>query len=322
MGAPVKAESASRATSFPQRPAARGTPLAQRPDDGHHAARARRMFGHEYSEDHRPVTYFRGYPIHAATLLVIVHVAAFILCAIGQGSGLGRAIAELNYSSTDVLTRGAVWQFLTYAFVHPASEGVWFAIEMWLLFQFGREVERFLGRRAFLQLYGALLLVGPIVLTLTGLFVPTAFGGSSILHFAIFVAFAALYPSVGVFFGIAARWVAVAILVIYTLQGFAFHAISMLLVLWTTAPLAFGFVQMTRSGFAWPTFRLPGRKPKFRVVPKPAAASPNSAVEDDAAAEMDVLLDKIAKSGIASLSSKERTRLERAREALLKKDQR
>lgn len=282
---------------------------------------ARHMFGNEYSEDHRPLTYFRGYPIHAATMLVIVHVAAFIFCAIGEGSGLRGFIASLGFDSTDVLGRGAVWQVITYAFVHPAGQGLWFAIEMYLLFAFGREVEGFLGRRAFLQLYAGLLLIGPLVLTIVGLFTPTAHAGSSILHFALFVAFAAIYPSAGVFFGIAARWVALAILAIYTLQGFAAHAISMLLVLWTTTPLAAGFIQMTRSGFTLPTLRLPGRKPRFRVVPKPSASTP-AEPESDAAAEMDQLLDKIAKTGMASLSSRERARLERAREALLKKDQR
>jgi hypothetical protein len=35
---------------------------------------------------------------------------------------------------------------------------------------------------------------------------------------------------------------------------------------------------------------------------------------------MDILLDKIAKSGIDSLSSKERARLEKAREELLKRE--
>ncbi len=277
------------------------------------------MFGNEYSEDHRPITYFRGYPIHAATLLVIVHVAAFILCALAEGSGLAGGLAQLTYSSTDVFSRGAVWQFLTYAFVHPASQGLWFAIEMWLLFQFGREVERYLGRRTFLQLYGALLLAGPIVLTAVGLFLPTAFAGSVVMHFAIFAAFAALYPSVAVFFGIAARWIAIAIFAIYTLQGFAYHAISMLLVLWTTTPLALLFVQKVRGGFTLPTIRLPGRKPKFRVLPTPSASARHED-ESDAATEMDTLLDKIAKSGIGSLSARERTRLERAREALLKKD--
>jgi hypothetical protein len=42
-------------------------------------------------------------------------------------------------------------------------------------------------------------------------------------------------------------------------------------------------------------------------------------VKEDAQAEMDALLDKIARSGLSSLSTKERAKLEKAREALMKK---
>ena len=52
------------------------------------------------------------------------------------------------------------------------------------------------------------------------------------------------------------------------------------------------------------------------VLPSPDAQ------ESDAASDMDALLDKIAKSGIASLTAKERARLEAGRAELLKKDRR
>ena len=57
------------------------------------------------------------------------------------------------------------------------------------------------------------------------------------------------------------------------------------------------------------------RRPKFRVVPKPKP-------EEDALTSMDPLLDKIAKRGISSLTAGERSALERAREALVKRDKR
>ena len=41
---------------------------------------------------------------------------------------------------------------------------------------------------------------------------------------------------------------------------------------------------------------------------------------DEPMAEVDALLDKIAKHGIASLSSRERERLEKAREDLMKRE--
>jgi hypothetical protein len=42
--------------------------------------------------------------------------------------------------------------------------------------------------------------------------------------------------------------------------------------------------------------------------------------EEEANSEVDALLDKIAKSGIGSLTAKERKRLEKAREDLMKRE--
>ena len=44
--------------------------------------------------------------------------------------------------------------------------------------------------------------------------------------------------------------------------------------------------------------------------------------QDYSRSEIDTLLDKIAKSGMSSLTAKEKATLERAREALIRKDQR
>jgi hypothetical protein len=97
------------------------------------------------------------YPIHVPTLLVIVHVACMILpvsCSPLAGAG-SRLCSCLD--SAQVFSAGRVWQLATYAFVHPPSGLIWFAIEMYMLFVFGREVERFIGRRAFIALYLCLL---------------------------------------------------------------------------------------------------------------------------------------------------------------------
>jgi hypothetical protein len=45
------------------------------------------MLGYDSSEDQRPITYLNGYPIYATTLLIIVHVVAFLLCAMMIGAG-------------------------------------------------------------------------------------------------------------------------------------------------------------------------------------------------------------------------------------------
>ena len=183
----------------------------------------------------------------------------------------------------------------------------------------GREVEQFLGRRGFLRLYLCLLLIGPLVLTAAGWFMPAILFGSSTLHFGIFIAFALLYPSAGIFFGLAARWVAIILLAIYTLQGFANNDWERLIVLWTTTPFVFLFVQHARGRISLPSFSFFERKPKFTVVAPPPNRRRDLEADDDLES-IDPLLDKIARSGMGSLTAKERARLEKAREALIRKD--
>jgi hypothetical protein len=73
-----------------------------------------------------------------------------------------------------------------------------------------------------------------------------------------------------------------------------------------------------------PSLRMPRRRPKLRVLPKPSSpprAIPRVELAETAAdTEVDALLDKIAKTGLASLTASERARLEKAREELLKKE--
>ena len=111
------------------------------------------MFGVATSDDYQPVAWMGRYPIHVTTLLVMTHVVCMIigclLIAVGAGSFLG----VLTFDSAQVLYGGRLWQIATYAWCIRLSALIWFAIEMYMLFAFGREVERFIGRRAFIALY-------------------------------------------------------------------------------------------------------------------------------------------------------------------------
>ena len=78
---------------------------------------------------------------------------AWSLACFAIALGGGSLLAALQFDSAQVLQAGKVWQLATYAFVHSPSGLIWFAIEMYMLYVFGREVERFVGRRAFIGLY-------------------------------------------------------------------------------------------------------------------------------------------------------------------------
>ncbi len=278
------------------------------------------MFGVTTSDDYRPVTWMGRYPVDVTTLLVGAHIVAAVLIALLFATG--HAIASfLQFDSVAVLSAGQVWRLFTYALVHSPNGLLWFAVEMYMLFVFGREVERFIGRRAYIALYLILLLAPSAMLTVWGLSQPCMLTGSPALHFGIFVAFVTIYPNVDLFLRIPAKWVALILAGIYTLQLLAYHAWSELAVVWISIGAAFLFIELRGAGpeLAWlkrvKNFR---RKPRLHVVQKSSA---RRVVEpEDVYASVDPILDKIAKSGIGSLTQSERRALDRARARLLNKD--
>jgi hypothetical protein len=194
---------------------------------------------------------------------------------------------------------------------------------MYMLFVFGREVERFIGRRAYIALYLVLLIAPAVILTIWGLSQRSALAGSPALHFGIFVAFATIYPRVELFLRIMAKWIALILAGVYTFQLLAYHAWTDLAVVWTSIGAAFLFIELRGAGpeLAWWNnlkARI-GPKPKIRVLQRTHA---RRAVEpDDVYASIDPILDKISKSGIGSLTANERRQLDRERERLLKKSE-
>ena len=281
------------------------------------------MFGVATSDDYRPVAWMGRYPLDVTTILVGLHVALAVITCLLIALGAGSILDYLQFDSARVLYLGQVWRIATYALVHAPSVLLWFAVEMYMLFVFGREVERFIGQRAYIALYGILLIAPAALLTGWGVWQRSGLSGSPALHFGIFVAFATIYPRVELLLRITAKWAALILAAIYTMQLLAYHAWSDLLVVWTSIGAAFLFVELRGAGpeLAWWTnftSRLKP-KPKFHVVPK---SPPRRVVEpDDVYASVDPILDKISKSGIGSLTASERRQLDRARNRLLKESQ-
>src|SRR6266542_3688168 len=280
------------------------------------------MFGVTTSDDYRPVAWMGRYPVDVTTMLVGLHVAAAILTAILVAIGAGSILAYLQFDSAAVWS-GQVWRLFTYAFVHAPSGLLWFAIEMYMLFVFGREVERFIGRRAYIALYLILLVTPAALLTVWGLWQRSALAGSPALHFGIFVAFATIYPRAELFLRIMTKWVVLILAAVYTLQLLAYHAWSELMVVWTSIGAAFLFVELNGAGPElawWNAFKARfASKPKYHVLPKPRARTSGSRSEsEDVYTSIDPILDKISKFGIGSLTASERRQLDRERERLLK----
>jgi len=263
------------------------------------------------------VTWIGGYPVYAVHYVALVFAVSMVVTALFSAFNLGPLLAWLAFSSTDVL-RGQFWRIFTYGLVNSPS--IWFALELLMLVWFGQEVEKFFGRRKFFGLYACLYAIPPLFFTLFGLWRATALAGES-ASFALFIAFATLYPNAQILFTLLAKWVAWILLAVYALQDLGSRDWLGLLALLATAGFAYGFVlwQMgrlrllpvglfTRNSAARPLRETGSRGESRRAVPP-----------DRTAQEMDALLDKISHSGIHSLSASERAKLDALREKLRRK---
>ncbi len=284
------------------------------------------MFGVTTSDDYRPVAWMGRFPVDVTTILVGIHVVLAIVACLLVAAGGGGLLDLMMFDSARVLGSGQVWRLATYAFIHSPTQLIhsptqllWFAIEMYMLFVFGREVEKFIGQRAYIVLYAVLLFTPSLLLTVWGFNQRTGLAGSLALHFGIFVAFATIYPSAELLLRITAKWTAVILGAIYTLQLLAYHSWTDLAVVWTSIAAGFVFVRLRGVGpelIWWENFKARLQpKPRFKVVPKPVATRRE---EDDISESVDPILDKIARSGIGSLTPSERRTLDRARNRLLK----
>lgn len=263
-----------------------------------------------------PITWIAGRPIHAALFVVLIYVVSMIITTLLLFAGVGAPFAWLPFDSGAVW-RGEVWRVVTYAALNRPS--LWFVIDMFLLAWFGRELERFFGRKVFFQLFAGLYFVTPLLFTALGPWHATQLLGQT-GSLGMFIAFATLYPNVSFFFNILVKWLAWILVGIYTLIHLSTHNTTGLLSLWATAGFAYLFVRYQQGALTLPRFRFPRRERK--VVPFPGArkkSGPPPAPRDDPQRVLDTLLDKIAHSGVDSLTPTERAQLEDARQRLLRR---
>jgi membrane associated rhomboid family serine protease len=273
---------------------------------------------HRSPENYDPITWFGRVPVYATTIIVALYVACMIGVAIALASGAEGALGKLTFNTESVLRGGEIWRCLTYAFVNPPDP--WFLISLVMLYIFGRDVEQYLGRKGFVRLYLGFLLLGPSLLLAASLVTGQSLSlTQSWANFAVFLAFASLYPGAQLVFQITAKLFALVLLGISVLQLLATRQWIEMLVLLATAFLAYYAI---RHGSAlnldFVTRLRPvshrTKGPRLRVVKHP----------DDEPVDphriIDPLLEKISRDGLASLTRREREQLERARTVLLERE--
>lgn len=222
----------------------------------------------------------------------------------------------------DRVLHGQIWRLVTWPLANEPD--FWTAVNILMLWFFGRELERMIGRNRFLWLLVMLAVVPGLVAT--GLDI----GGAGIrqVEIAVFCLFCAEMPNVRFFGGIKAWWFAAAIVGLELLQLTGMRQQSLILVL--LASLATAAVAGRSFGllgeFAWIPRIGTGRPSRGGTRRAPRASSKKSrsrssgptvvagpwdppAHSPNEQAELDGLLDKISSSGMESLSRPEKERL-------------
>jgi hypothetical protein len=243
-----------------------------------------------------------------------VSMVVWTLIYAGGPTAAGPMIEYAGPLGAGEILRGWVWKVLTWPLFNPPD--VWFILTLVALWWFGKDVETTLGRVEMLKLTGLIWLVLTMVSQLLGL--PVA-GGRPIIY-ALFIAFAILYPGAQVFFMLTAKWLALIWLVGLSLMSLARQDWAGLAWVWTGAAAAAVGLRWLGAGHSLNWLKLP----QFRFKKKSSTPLARSGEEltaqwakvrkEEAAgqAEIDRILDKISAQGFQSLSAKERATLDAA----------
>jgi hypothetical protein len=278
------------------------------------------------TRENEPLKKWNGIPIYLTTILTALFVVGLL------GSAVLMALRSPLFQNLAFSLPGSAWNavgIFTYPFLGQISFFTPFAIFCFYWWSVG--IETHLGRAVLAKLLILLTLVPAAVSTAMwyGMGLPALLFGNYLLTIGLIIAFATLYPQVEVFGWIPFKWFAFACLVCATMMELSGRSWPALISIWVCAGAGFGYIRYCMDqdyDDAVPiTARIRGwfrRKPKLRVMPPPIAPSRPAVgpLVDEPDTEVDALLDKIAKSGLSSLTNSERAKLERARQELLKKE--
>ena len=275
--------------------------------------------------------------------LILVNIACFVLQILSPGprftgeDNLLPSFTDFMRLDADAVLSGQVWRLLTYAFVHSPEDFMHIVFNMLFLWWFGTDVEDLYGPWEFLTFYLTAAVASGVAFVLAWKAgwgnSPLAIGASGAVM-AVVVVCAMHYPSRVIWiFGLVPMpiWLFVVFMVAKDWVTFAGHIRSTTAVSGHLGGALFGFAyyQMHwRLSSLLPSFKSIGRRPRARLrvyreeeEPRPAAvnAPASSDVDEQLEAKLDVILEKVARSGQASLTENERQILLRASEVYKRK---
>lgn len=285
------------------------------------------MKGLHSNDDRGPWFNLGGYPLRSPAVLVLGCMVAMLLTTVAIATK-NPAFGNWLIFDSSAIWGGQIWRLVTYVFWNPPTMA--FAMQMLMLWWFGRELEEFFGRRIFLKLCAGLVLVPALAGMVLGISQKVQWSGLSAV-FSLFIAYATMAPQVSLLFGVSAMWMAILFLGLNVLECLSSQRWGEMVMTIAGAGFAFSYVRYEQGRWELPQFTSllkPASKVQFRVLEPvvhatskvPHASGEDGGEEGLALEAIDPLLEKIGRSGLASLTEDERMQLQLAREALLRRE--
>jgi membrane associated rhomboid family serine protease len=273
--------------------------------------------------------------VNTALLVVLLCAASLFVWA---AEGTERTVTQRLFLWPDRVLDGQIWRVVTWPLVNQPS--LWVVISLVILWYFGSEIERLLGRNRF----AIFVLLVAILPGIVGALIDLPQAGIRPIEMAVFLLFVVEYPYIRFFFGVPAWAMGAVILGIEILQllgdrnerGILFLFVTLAVAAltartmgllsnlpWVPA-LPIGGNRSTRTRRAKPARGRGNRSSRGGDVvagpwtasrggptgtaplPQPPASTADMARDQ---AELDGLLDKISENGMDGLSADEKRRL-------------
>jgi membrane associated rhomboid family serine protease len=258
----------------------------------------------------------------ATAVILIINVVVFIIEAIARDFDKPSSHLGLSWAG---LSRGYVWQLLTFQFLHDGL--LHLVLNSLGLFSFGFAVESFLGTKRFLWLYLISGVIGGLVHVLGQILLPGVMGhgvvvGASAGVFGLIAAFALMSPehdlTVYIFFvfpvTVSAKVLAIVFLGI-SILGVVVEATGL-----GRSNVAHGAHAGGMLG-GWLMLRYFARRAVYQsdIVEELPPQKAFKSETDFVSKEVDPILEKISRHGIQSLTSAECKILDEARKKMEKR---
>ena len=253
---------------------------------------------------YRPRYGFGGMLTPMVKSLLTINIIVFLLEYITGGTAM---LYFFGLVPRYIVQRYYIWQFVTYMFLHG---GLWHLfLNMFILWMFGSEIERYWGSRAFLKYYFITGVGAGVLSWLTALSSYTPTIGASGAIYGILVAYGMMFPNRPVYLyfllPIKAKHFVI-FLVIMELMASRGQASSGIAHFAHLGGMLFGFLYLKRERL---TFLIKGLFRK-RGSKRKTQKRWEEEQRRDMDRTIDEILQKISREGMDSLSQEERDLLE------------